>query len=153
MIAREIMFDLFGVGWTKPLGYLPLSTIEFHGWTPELVTRWSLHNGLSSQELSEGNARTLSGALYVWDPRALQALLDANRDILSRHAWPTDAFDFVQRVVRDTVHKDAAPHLYALIGRAFADERFKDADYISSAHFPPQAASESGNVQGGSDAL
>ena len=58
--------------------------------------------------------------LYVWHEPTLQALLDSHRKVLIRNKWPTAAAAFVHRV-SNTFAED--PHLFRLVGRAFADNR------------------------------
>jgi hypothetical protein len=115
--------DLFWVGPSKPLGYLPISTIKDEGKSVRDIMEWAGNVGIRCVAFTEFESRVSSGAVYVWHESALQALLDSNRDILTRTEWPIIANDFVSQVVTENARD---PALYELIGVAFNDFRFRD---------------------------
>ncbi len=112
--------DLYRVGPDKPLGYLPLSTIEQCGIAASDLQTQLEEQGLKTFMVADKDCRTASGALYAWDEQALQALLTSRADILLAAQWPCEPAKFVQRVI-DEVAPSAAP-LFDLIADAFADK-------------------------------
>lgn len=118
------MWHLFEVGPQKPLGYLDLGTIEENGYdVGELVEHFE-NAGKRTLLLEPENRRFPWGALYVYDPEALQALLDTHADILQAEGWPEDADAFVALVSEEPVNGYERKALYRLIGVAFNDQRF-----------------------------
>ena len=130
MSSPSYMDDLLRVGRDKPLGYLPLSTIELSGWTLERTLAWLKTTDLKHAVFAQDACRIGSGALYVWDERAVQRLLDLNLPIVQANGWGEEAEEFVLDVVKDYA---ADPDLYALVGAMFADERFIDTPLVKRA--------------------
>lgn len=122
--SERIWSDIENIGPKKPLGYLPIVTLDkYCSKTPLDVQRYAAERGLQCRIFSEGECRVGSGAVYVWHAPSLDALLDENQDTLVKNGWPLDADAFAARVARD--HADD-PALYRLIGLAFADWRFAE---------------------------
>lgn len=122
--SERIWSDIERIGPKKPMGYLPIVTLDkYCGKTPLDVQRFAAERGLQCRIFSEGDCRVGSGAVYVWHAPALDALLDENQDTLLKNGWPLDADAFATRVARE--HADE-PALYRLIGVAFADWRFAE---------------------------
>lgn len=131
-----IMRDLLDVGPRKPLGYLPLTTLRRHGYEPRAFRRAATVSGLTTRLFVRDSYVMLPpyrgrrrfplavqrehAHLYVWHEPALQAMLDAHRDVLRDNRWPMKASAFVRKVSRVSADE---PRLYRLIGRAFADKR------------------------------
>jgi len=117
------MDDLFQVGAAKPLGYLPLDTILSAGYEPGTVAAELRSRGLQTQICREEECSIVSGALYAWDRGALTTLLEANRKVLEEAGWPSEADEFVDRVMRQHISKTDFPKLYPLIARAFGERK------------------------------
>lgn len=123
-----VLDDLYGVGPTKPLGYLPLITLARVGENPNAVAGVSAERGLSTfwVEPPDGEPPSLTGdfgRLYVYDKAALAHLLQQNVHVLEKRDWPAAPDDFVARVATDTVDTKRQPDLYKLIAWAFNDRR------------------------------
>ena len=119
------MDDLFKVGPKKPLGYLPLKTIRSCGFKPGEVASDLEGRQLQTRFCTKEECKIAGGALYVWDHDALNRLLDTHRSILERHKWGVTPDEFVQDAITKDVPRDSHPELYALVGQAFSDRRFK----------------------------
>ena len=61
------------------------------------------------------------GALYIFDEKSLQDVLDANKEILLKYDWPTNADSFVSQVSQGWFLDNA--EILALIQKAFGDYR------------------------------
>lgn len=122
-----VMNDLYDVGPTKPLGYLPILTLARLGEHPDAVTKFSRERGLSTFYLEppdDPNKLTQDlGELYVYDEAALQHLLQQNTQLLEKHGWPVLPGDFVTRVATDRADQKRQADLFKLIAWAFNDRR------------------------------
>lgn len=114
---ERLLRDLFGVGPTKPLGYLPLSTIRRCDRSVEDVASCLISRGLYTLENPFGIVGT--GALYAAHGPSLLALLERSVGMLQGAGWPTTVPGFVQRVSEQWVDEKESPALYELVGRAF----------------------------------
>mgnify|MGYP003394761672 FL=1 len=115
----NVLEDLRRVGPRKPLGYLPISTIQQVALVGDVVWE-AVSRGLNVLTVTEEQSRIRSGAVVIYDRTALAALLDASVHILLSARWPTDPETFVWRVMCGR----AAPAwtaLFDLIADAFAD--------------------------------
>lgn len=117
--------DLLRLGAAKPMGYMPISTIEREGFVPAEVVEKLQKDGRYAVIIAREVCHVgPSGALYACDPQSLARLLARNVALLSVHGWPLDPIDFMRRVAEQHVRQEEAPALYALIGQAFNDGRF-----------------------------
>ena len=116
---REIYLrDLSRVGPRKPVGYLPLYTIQdFAHLSQEIVAALATARGLSAAEFSPRECCIKSGALYVYDPRALARLLRAHADVLEANGFPLDPDRFVAHIATTWFQIDHPA--YAVIAQAF----------------------------------
>lgn len=117
------MWHLLDVGPSKPLGYLCLETIREFGHDPQGLEAGFRSRGLRTILLSPSPERPC-GALYVYDARALQKLIDMNVDVVRHAGWPEDAHAFATATAFVTADSRKHPKLYKLIGVAFNDPRF-----------------------------
>jgi hypothetical protein len=123
--GRNVMDDLFKVGVGKPLGYLPLLTIISEGYDPEKLAADLRSRGLETRISSVGESNIDSGSMWVWDRNALANLLKGYKTILETVGWPLDPDSFVHQVITQAVDERDFPELYALVGMAFNDARFR----------------------------
>jgi hypothetical protein len=121
--AENHLQDLYEVGVSKSMGYLPLRTITLvEGQDP-----LQLLEGLQAKGVNayiDIFCNTASGALIAWDTYLLSSLLESNRTTLEVAGWPINCEEFVEKVMNVVVNPREDPKLYELIGRAFADKRF-----------------------------
>lgn len=122
------MDDLFTVGPRKPLGYLPVSTILACGWDVTTVSLRAAQAGNEAVWYPGSMCNVASGAVFVWHEASLQALLDANRDILIAADWPLLVNRFVLQVSNTMAPIDTP--IYELIGVAFNDRRFQEPKWV-----------------------
>lgn len=118
--AEDYMRNLFDVGWTKPMGYLPIRTIGLAGWTVDRTLAWLATTELRHRQFKAAECSVASGALYVWHEGAVQRLLDLNPRIMHDSGWPTTAEDFVLSVATRFAE---GPAIYDLVGAMFSDKR------------------------------
>lgn len=115
--------DVLSVGPEKPLGYASLNRIETElGISPIRLAQELTEKGLETIYLQPGfrGFGTFNhGALFVYDPRALQNLLDEGSRILSQEGWPLEAAAFVWMVI--TTRAPAKTLLCDLVADSFGD--------------------------------
>ena len=119
---RQIFGSLDAVGNDKPLGYLPLATLEKHLSMDicEVVT--SLEGrGLKAKVFSPNECCINTGALYVYDPVPLQNVLNGALAVLERNGWPVVAESFVDYLAKSWVEPSHPVH--PVIRQAFGDLR------------------------------
>ncbi len=121
------MADLFNVGKTKMVGYLPISTIEKYSKMPfndalYCLNRHCLKNYLVLLLIQGGS--TDSGAVYVWDEQVLKAFITDNKITFDQYKIfkPADFIFKIEKAFYESEH----PKLYKLIGQAFSDKRFEN---------------------------
>lgn len=115
----DYMKDLRDVGPSKPLGYLPDSTIAECGLSSEEVRAQAAVRGLATYHSVPGEGHHDDGFTYVYDRRALAHMLKSGTQILESASWPIDPDAFVRYVDRN----NAAPktELFDLIADIYAD--------------------------------
>lgn len=113
----HVLDDLYNVGPTKPIGYLPVKTIEIAGETVESVVEKITQKGLRHKLVKKHWHHSKGGALYVFDEKALQELLFEHADVLEKTKWPAAADEFVEKVATKNVRRGT--ELYNLIALAF----------------------------------
>lgn len=127
--AEEIanfLSDLYRVGPEKPLGYLPLNTLEVICG----VGRAEMIALLESKRLqvilftNQSETNVWSGALYAYDAEALARVLNEGRQTLEQNGWPTEPDPFVRYLYVTATD----PDLYRLIMVAFSDPRLTQVD-------------------------
>jgi hypothetical protein len=119
--TRQLIFgNLAAVGNAKPLGYLPLATLEKHLAMDVTEVADSFEKrGLKTRVFLANECCISSGALYVYDPSGLQSVLNAASDVLARNKWPVSAELFVDQLAKCWVEQSDPVH--AVIQRAFGD--------------------------------
>ena len=117
---KALLRSLTKVGPTKPVGYLPLYTIEeFVQLTPEAVAAAATARGLATAQFGPAACCIKSGALYVYDREALADLLQESADAIAAAGLPSDPDRFVAHIA--TVWFDMAHPAYPLIARVFGE--------------------------------
>jgi hypothetical protein len=117
----SVLDDLTRVGPDKALGYLPLQTISrVLGLNVEDVIANERSRGLAALLLGPERCCINSGALYVYDPVALDAILRSSRSMLERAGFPTSAEPFIRTIAREWLNSDHP--LMPLVKAAFADD-------------------------------
>ena len=108
------------VGPTKPVGYLPLYTIEeFVQLTPEAVAAAATARDLATAQFGPAACCIKSGALYVYDRKALASLLEESADAIIAAGVPSDPDHFVAHIATVWFDKDHPAH--PIIARAFGE--------------------------------
>ncbi|MBT4942015.1 MAG: hypothetical protein HOL80_01930 [Candidatus Magasanikbacteria bacterium] len=110
------------VGETKPLSYLPISTLrEICGVEPQKMREELEEKGLAVIEFTQEESGVGGGALYTYDRDALRRVLESGRSTLEKNKWPTEPDEFVRNL--KVFAED--PDLYNLVMQVFADPRLK----------------------------
>lgn len=126
-MSQEIvppMDHILSLGPQKPLGYLPLNTIEMCGYNPSNLVLELSQRGFLADIYPFEVCSVFSGALYVCAPEWLKRHLAINEGVLSLYGWPGTPEEFMFRVAIERVCQTQNPDLYAVIGQAFGDPRF-----------------------------
>ena len=103
----SVLSSLTNVGPAKAVGYLPLQTLgRFLGLDVEAVSANARSRGLAVLVLSPEECCIKSGALYVYDPDALDKILCTSRSVLALSNFPTVPEAFVRAIARDWLESD-----------------------------------------------
>lgn len=96
---NALLRSLTEVGPSKPVGYLPLSTIEnIARLDPGTVAAAARARGLATEQFGPSVCCIKSGALYVFHREALAALLQADAEAVCAAGLPLDPDGFVARI-------------------------------------------------------
>jgi hypothetical protein len=105
---------------SKPVGYLPLYTIEeFVRTTPEALAAAAAARGLATAQFTPADCCIKSGALYVYHREALANLLRANAEAACAAGLPLAPDDFIARIAAVWFEKNHPA--YPVIAAAFGD--------------------------------
>jgi hypothetical protein len=108
------------VGPDKPVGYLPLDTIESYlGKNVDEVAEYLRSKGLEVRIFTGPEWPGFNGSLYAYNKIALQKLLDENKQILIAADWPIVADEFVANL---KVNARIGTPIYKVIAKSFADK-------------------------------
>ena len=127
------MSDIFEVGKTKSLGYLPINFIWKHNYTiPQLINfceKNNLHYTQIKEEKINKNDRYAtsidSGAFIAWDTEMLSSLLKEHSKVLKQAGVPTKNIPkFIHFITHRIVFQEEFPEAYKAIGIIFGDKRF-----------------------------
>lgn len=116
---QAILRSLDDVGPSKPVGYLPLSTIdEILLISPEAVAAGLTARGLATARFSPEDTCIESGALYVYHRAALHTLLANRAEAVGIADLPLDPDRFVVRIATTWFDEDhpAKPIIAAAFG-------------------------------------
>jgi len=120
-VDRRILSSLTEVGPAKPIAYLALYTIrDVLRMDPHALAQDAKAKGLCAARFGPRRCCVKSGALYVFDRRALERLLESPRSILAARDWPVDPDQFVARIAREWL--DQTDPVVSVIRRAFGEE-------------------------------
>jgi hypothetical protein len=115
-----LLLSLTEVGPSKPIGYLPLYTIEeFVRMTPEALAAAAAARGLSTAQFTPADSCIKSGALYVYHRETLADLLRANAKVACAAGLPLEPDDFIARIAAVWFEKNHPA--YPVIAAAFGD--------------------------------
>lgn len=113
--------DLYRVGKSKPVGYLPLSTIREASNEKELI-KWATQVKLSHQLFYGHQCNIGSGALFIYDRGELQDFLICYSMTLLGAGVPTDPDSYITYIAKNHVMDKKA---FRIVGLSFADRRFR----------------------------
>lgn len=127
---EEILNDLYNVGKTKSLGYLPIETITKYNKAVSDFVTYSNNNNLSILKLSyPDECRVSGGALYMYHENMLSDILKKYTTILSNASVPhSNNIEYIRYISKNIVHIETYPDAYRVIGLTFNDKRFSDDD-------------------------
>ncbi|WP_025661784.1 hypothetical protein [Rhizobium sp. IBUN] len=121
---REMLLrSLTEVGSSKPVGYLPLYTIEkILRSTPETLAAIAVTRGLATAQFAEAACCIKSGAFYAYHREALDNLLQENADAVRIAGLPHDPDDFVAHIAAIWYAENHAAH--PIIVAAFGEKDY-----------------------------
>lgn len=115
----QVLSDLTGVGTNKPMGYLPLFTLEryYQVDTDRLI---GILNSVGIETSIEyGASHGGDACLYAYDRKALGQVIAANQPVIEAYGWSIEPTQFVSAVANEQVH--IREELYRVIAEAFGD--------------------------------
>lgn len=118
---QDILSDIYNVGSQKPLGYLPIDTLEDICGVKLAKAEEDLKMiGLKTLRLNRFQSRVADrGALYVYDHDTLAQLLSDNITTLNEYGWPHEPESFIRMLKISVPEKNK---LYDLIADAYNDK-------------------------------
>jgi len=118
---RDVLLrSLTEVGSSKPVGYLPLYTIEkFLRCTPETIAAVAAKRGLAAAQFAQAVCCIKSGAFYVYHREALGDLLRENADTICVAGLPLDPDGFVAHIA--AIWYEASHVAHPIIAAAFGE--------------------------------
>jgi 8-oxo-dGTP pyrophosphatase MutT (NUDIX family) len=116
----RILSEHTNVGPSKPISYLPISTIErLLKMTVADYARLIERAGGSSVVFAETETCIKSGAVYGYSKVDLAYVLVRNASLLAEHSWPQESAEFVTKVAQEWLDEDSP--LKRVIDAAFGD--------------------------------
>lgn len=124
---EELLSDLYGVGITKSLGYLPLDTLtEICKTSIQDIINYSNKNKFGYLIYTQEECGIGSGAIFVYDEVMLMDILQVNKKMLTKAKVPTGkAIDYIEYLNKVHVAEEKYPLAYKVIGQTFNDYRFR----------------------------
>ncbi|MFF2532438.1 hypothetical protein ACFVS2_26585 [Brevibacillus sp. NPDC058079] len=127
---HELINDLYEVGKSKSLGYLPKRTITdevFCNLTISTVLDYAKENKISYLELKfPEECDIYSGAIFFYHESMLLDILRKNKDCLEKAGVPHDnCLEYIRYISKHTVYHEQYPKAYRVIGLTFNDPRFR----------------------------
>jgi hypothetical protein len=115
---QVLLRSLIEVGSSKPVGYLPLYTIQklLH-LTSEAVAAAAVARGLATAQFGPATCCIKSGALYVYHREELAALLQQRADAVCAAGLPLNPDNFVAHIA--AVWFEQEHPAYPIIAAAF----------------------------------
>ncbi|MBB3974105.1 hypothetical protein [Hansschlegelia beijingensis] len=116
---RLVGRSLSEVGVDKPIGYLPLYTLEAMGEHGKLLGEDAMRQGLVAVSFGPDECCIKSGAFYVYDREALAKLLEQHAEALSAAHMTADPDKFIAEIAAHWL--DVTHPLTPLIAAAFGE--------------------------------
>ncbi|MBY5771985.1 hypothetical protein E0H38_19525 [Rhizobium leguminosarum bv. viciae] len=118
---NALLQSLTAVGLSKPIGYLPLYTIEkFLRLSPEALADDAAKRCLATVQFDAAACCIKSGALYAYHRQALASVLQENAATVRAAGLPLDPDEFVSQIA--TVWFEEQHLAYPVIAAAFGDK-------------------------------
>lgn len=118
---REILERHINVGSAKPVSYLPIETIEtFLGMSVDTYSAMIKGKGNRCAVFRAEQCCIRSGAVYAYNPEALDKILLEHSHILSEHDWPAVVDAFIAKIAAEWV--DSGSPLMSVIRQSFGEK-------------------------------
>ncbi len=114
----KLLKDLVNVGPNKPVGYLPIDTLEELGIDVNGLVQELEGKSLTVRKQRNSIYPDSNICLFVYDFKALKSLLESNKRILDKYNWPSDPDAFVG-FLKFIAEKG---ELFDLVADAFGDK-------------------------------
>ena len=98
------LLDLRSVGPQKPLGYLMIYDMERYAYPDDMAAELRGKGMVCLRVVSPLDDEDY---LFVFDPKALAAVLEAHVKVLQDASWPVDSEGFVRRTISEVVPLDS----------------------------------------------
>lgn len=116
-----MLSDLYKVSKFKPVAYETCLSLEKeYGLDLDTLRREFEDSGLRVTMLSDQECMAYGGTFYVYDEQALQAHLEAHKDVLASHEWPCEPAAFITHIASNWAPEKTA--LFDVVSGAFGDK-------------------------------
>lgn len=124
---KELLEDLYQVGKTKSVGYLPLEElIDFCGVSIDEMAAFAKKNHLHYRVFEEGEASVATGAIFLYDTNKLAPILSRYQEALKIAGVPYEnPHDFIRYIAKYRVDHQKHPAAYEAVAKSFNDNRFR----------------------------
>ena len=120
---KKLLDDLFEVGISKAVGYLPLSTIKKIGGKKFINTliEYAKRENLDYM-LFEFPSAYSSPELYFYDIKMLNPILSKYKDVLQNAGIPTSPKEYIEYIHEVNVKREEYPEAHYVIAKTFDDK-------------------------------
>lgn len=120
-VEKKFYKDIFNVGKTKALGYLPKTYFDKKGRDINYFIEFAIDNNLEFYICNRFNNSTI----VVYHKKWLEALLYSNKEVVQKSGLSLTDDKFVEFIMEYDVDYDKNTELYMLIAMAFNDPRLE----------------------------
>jgi len=143
-----LMNDILLIGPRKPMGYLPISTLQMCGQDTGALIDDARINGLRAEMWGSHECMVGSGALFVWDAETVEQFIEPNGPLLVGAGWPDDHHMLVRKIATQNVAIDTP--LHELIDALFSGQRYSSTSIYFPEGFVPFERGFGGYIWNGS---
>jgi hypothetical protein len=125
--VEDLLSDLYEVGISKSLGYLPLDTLtDVCNTDIQDIIKHSHRKNLGCLTYTQEESGIGSGSIFLYDEDMLMNILQTNKKVLIKAKVPIDsAISYINYLIRVHVSEEKHPLAYEVIGKTFNDHRFR----------------------------
>lgn len=148
--VEGLMNDLVFVGPRKPLGCLPISTLQMCGQDMSAVIDNARIKSLRAEMWGSDKCDVGSGAIFVWDAKRIEEFIELNSGLLTAMGWPDDHYMLVRHIATKNVPLDTP--LHELIDTLYSGQFYETLSIQCPKDFVPLERGFAGYIWNGSPA-